>query len=537
MKKPKVVVVMPAHNAAMTLAASYKRLPQQYIDEVILVDDASNDKTLALAKKLGITTYRNNLNLGYGGNLKVCLTKALEKKADIIIEYHPDNQYDPKNLPEFLEKVNHGFDFGLGSRFVHPKEALKRNMPVIKFIANRSLTFIEQFILGIELTEFHSGFRLYTRKFLESVPYLQNSDDYLFSFEIIVQAVFYKFKIAEIQVACDYHPQMHTANLYRSTIYAIGTFKTLIQYVRSKFLSNPTGPFVKIQTFKCLLCKQQLTRREYQVEDAVSRKTFFVNFCAYCRIGSTWPQPKNLGLFYPKTYYSKIKSFIYRLLQYRRPQLIHTLIRKGKLLDIGCGDGTIAYQLGDQFDYVGIETPFAKISNPRVKNVGIEGMHEKNNSYDLVTFWESFEHVANPIRALHKSVAALKKEGYLIIECPNFASWERLPFNSRWFHLDPPRHLFHYTPAGLKNLVEQNGFTVVRQALLYAPEYIPVGLAQSLLYRISPKLNVFAQNYQKKGSFTIPLLVIIFSIIFFPFSYIFYLLNGSPIQLLIAQKK
>ena len=254
-------------------------------------------------------------------------------------------------------------------------------------------------------------------------------------------------------------------------------------------------------------------------------------------MGSTWPQPKNIGPFYPKTYYSKIKSLIYRLLQYRRPRLIRNLKSNGKLLDIGCGDGNLAYQLGNRFDYVGIETAFAKSSNPLVKNVGLEGMREKKNSYDLVTFWESFEHLGNPIQALKKSAAVLKKGGFLIIECPNFASWERLPFGSRWFHLDPPRHLFHYTPEGLRSLVDQNGFTVIQQRQLYAPEYIPVGLAQSSLYRISPRLNVFAQNYNKKRSFTVPILVFCFAVIFFPISYLFYILNGSPIQLVVARKK
>ena len=234
---------MPAYNAAKTLVESYQKLPKKLIDQIILVDDASQDNTYQIAKKLPFTVFRNSLNLGYGGNLKVCLTQALKARADIIIEYHPDNQYDPKDLPTFIDKAIRGYDFALGSRFIHPKQALENKMPLVKFIANRTMSFIDSFILGIELSEFHSGFRMYTRNMLTQVPYLKNSNDYLFSFEVIVQAVYHRLKIAEVPISCKYHPQMHTANLLKSTIYALGTFKTLGQYVISKFLNFPLGCF------------------------------------------------------------------------------------------------------------------------------------------------------------------------------------------------------------------------------------------------------------------------------------------------------
>jgi len=536
-KRLKVIIVMPAYNAESTLAISYSRIPKKYIDEVILVDDASTDNTFEIAKKLPIKAYRNEINLGYGGNLKVCLTKALENGADLIIEFHPDNQYGPENLPMFLEKAREGNDFALGSRFIHPKEALERKMPLTKFIANRGLTFIDQFVLGIELSEFHSGFRLYTRKLLKSIPYLQNSDNYLFSFEIIVQSVYFKFKVAEIQVACDYHPKMHTANLYHSTIYAIGTFQTLAQYVISKFWKKPLGPFKKVPLRNCSLCKTSVTRKEFDVRDAVSNKLFAVYFCTPCQIGYTDPAPKNLSSFYPKTYYNGLKTFIYKLLQIRRPQIIQSLKKQGKILDIGCGEGSISKRLNkEKYTYVGVETPFSNIRNPLVKLTGIEGMHEKSETFDIVTFWESFEHLRDPLQALRKAYKALKKKGYIIIECPNYASTERFLFGSAWFHLDPPRHLFHYTPKGLKNVLEKQGLTVVRQKTLFAPEYTPVGLAQSILYRISPRLNVFAQEYNKKRNFLLPLVLTSLALIMIPFSYLIYLLRSSPIQLIVVQK-
>ena len=164
-------------------------------------------------------------------------------------------------------------------------------------------------------------------------------------------------------------------------------------------------------------------------------------------------------------------------------------------------------------------------------------MHEKPNSYHFATFWESFEHLAHPVTALKKAFKVLKKNGYLIIECPRYNSWERLPFGNRWFHLDPPRHLFHYSQIGLINLLDAHGFQLIESKTVYAPEYIPIGFAQSILFSISPKLNVFAQQYAKKRSFAVPILLTVFAAFVSPFTYLFYLLNGSPIQLIIANKR
>jgi len=535
-KKPKVIVIMPAHNAAKTLFASYKKIPRDLVDEVILVDDASQDQTYDVAKRLPITVYRNRLNLGYGGNLKVCLTKALERKADIIIEYHPDDQYDPKDLNIFIQKAAQGYDFGLGSRFVTPSQALANKMPLVKFVANRAMSFIDQLILGIEMSEFHSGFRMYTRRLLEKVPFYQNSDDYLFSFEIIVQAVFWGMRVAEVPVSCRYHPSMHTANLKRSMIYALGTFKTLWQYTLAKFFHYQRGPFLLIKSAPCPLCEQKVTRFEYVVRDSVSNKQFSIFFCSLCRIGFTVPVPTNLGPFYPRNYYSTIKTWIYKLLQVRRPKIIHTYIPQGRLLDIGCGDGNLSQQLDAVlYNYTGIETPFAKSRNPLVKSVGIEGMREPKNSYKGVMFWESLEHLKNPLEALKKASMALAPKGFLIIECPDFSAWERYLFGAHWFHLDPPRHLFHYTPVGLCKILQDMGYKIIEQKRLYAPEYIPVGLAQSLLYRVSPNLNLFKRQGAYVSFFAILLLSSV-SLVMIPISYIFYLLNGSPIQIIIAQK-
>ncbi len=527
---------MPAYNASKTIQESYRKLPKNNIHEVILVDDASTDNTYAVAKKLPILVYRNAINLGYGGNLKVCLAKALERNADIVIEYHPDNQYDPKDLPLFIDKAIQGYDFALGSRFIHPKEALTNKMPLVKFIANRAMSFIDEFILGIELSEFHSGFRMYTRRMLESIPYKQNSDDYLFSFEVIVQAVFCGLTIAEVPISCKYHPYMHTANLKRSTIYALGTFTTLTQYVVSKFFNHPAGIFRDEQAHICPFCRDTIVRKEAHVVDSVSGKTFFVYFCTPCQMGFTDPAPKNLAPYYPQSYYSRLKSFIYTLLQFRRPALIRTYKKRGTLLDIGCGDGSLKHRL-PEYTYVGIETPFARAMDPNIKLTGIEGMKEKASSYDVVTFWESLEHMRDPIAALKKAFGVVKKNGVVLIECPNFSSFERTLFGSRWFHLDPPRHLVHFTPQGLRHMLEKQGFRVLNQQQLYASEYTPVGLAQSMLYMFSPKLHLVAQQHKSVFRGIVVSGLLLFLLIFtIPLSLLLYFLHASPILLTVAKR-
>lgn len=535
-RKTKIIVIMPAHNAEKTLVESYKKLPKEYIDEVILVDDASTDDTYNVAKKMPIKVFQNSINLGYGGNLKVCLTKALESGADVIIEYHPDNQYDPKNLPLLIQKAKEGYDFALGSRFIHPKEALYNKMPFVKFVANRLMSFIDTFILGIELSELHSGFRMYTKKMLTTISYLQNSDDYLFSFEVIVQAVYKHMRIAEVPISCKYHKEMHTASIRRSTIYAIGTFKTLFQYITSKFIHMPNGPFKEVVSATCPYCNDSITRLEAKVVDSVSKEEFSIYYCSICQLGSTHPTPRSTGKYYPRTYYMELKTILYNIFQFRRPAIIKQYKQSGRILDIGCGDGSLGKHLGD-FMYTGIEAPFSDVRNRNVKAVGIEGMKEAENSYDVVTFWESLEHIKDPKGAIQKSYTALKKGGLLIVECPDFTSSERLIFGTRWFHLDPPRHIVHFTPKGIANLFKTSGFSLVDQYQVYAPEYAPIGLCQSIIYLFFPGTTFVAQkNKSAAGGMLAAFTIFLLLPITIPLSLLLFPFHGSPVFVTVAKK-
>ena len=230
----KVIVFLPAYFAEKTLASVHKKIPKDCIDDIVLVDDGSKDRIQDVAKSLGIQFYRNDQNLGYGGNLKVCLQKAADLGGDILIELHPDDQYDPSAIPEALEKISQGYDFVMGSRFIRPGAARRNAMPLWKFVINRLSTLLARAVLGVKLSDFHCGFRVYRRRFLSAINFKGNDNDYLFSFQIIAQACFAGFKITEVPVECRYIPQATQINFKNSMRYGVGALRTLGAYVLAK---------------------------------------------------------------------------------------------------------------------------------------------------------------------------------------------------------------------------------------------------------------------------------------------------------------
>lgn len=230
----KIVVTMPAYNAAKTLLKTFEEIPKGLVSEVILVDDYSSDETVALGSSLDIKVIRHPHNVGYGGNQKTCYLEALRDSADIVIMLHPDYQYDPKKIPEMVEPILQGkADIVLGSRLLGGG-ALKGGMPLYKYIANRFLTTCQNFVLGTNLSEFHTGYRAYSRKFLETVPFLRNSLAFVFDAEILCQAVFFNFKIAEIPVETRYFPEASSINFINSSKYGLAVLGTLVKFALSK---------------------------------------------------------------------------------------------------------------------------------------------------------------------------------------------------------------------------------------------------------------------------------------------------------------
>ncbi len=232
MDKKKVVVVMPAYNAASTLEKTVGDIPQGIVDDIILVDDASKDETANLSKKLGLNTFVHSENRGYGANQKTCYTEALKTGADIIVMVHPDYQYDSRLIAYLLKPLEEGLcDVMLGSRIRTREEVLAGGMPVYKYISNRFLTIIENIVLGQNLSEYHTGFRAYTRQVLETIPWRFNSDDFVFDTEFLVEAVVFGFKIGETYVPARYFKEASSINFRRSVIYGISTLWTLAKFI------------------------------------------------------------------------------------------------------------------------------------------------------------------------------------------------------------------------------------------------------------------------------------------------------------------
>lgn len=230
----KLIVVMPAYNAENTLKQTYKELPLEYIDEVILVDDASHDQTERIARELGINTIVHTENRGYGANQKTCYRLALEHGADIVVMVHPDYQYSPRLVTAMASMIASGhYDVVLGSRILGG-ESLKGGMPVYKYIANRILTLTENIVLRIKLSEYHTGFRAFNRKVLESLPLDNNSDDFVFDNEMLVQSVYFGYKLGEISCPTKYFKDASSINFRRSIVYGLGVLGTTMKYLLCK---------------------------------------------------------------------------------------------------------------------------------------------------------------------------------------------------------------------------------------------------------------------------------------------------------------
>jgi glycosyltransferase involved in cell wall biosynthesis len=226
----RVVVVLPAFNAEKTLRLTVEGIPEGFVDDLILVDDASADQTAELSRDLGLHTVVHDSNLGYGANQKTCYREALKRGADVVIMLHPDYQYTPKLLVALASLVAIGqFDLVLGSRILS-EGALRGGMPIYKYISNRFLTLFENLMLGKKLSEYHTGYRAFSRELLETLPLEENSDDFVFDNQMLAQAAYFGFSIGEVSCPASYFPEASSINFERSMIYGLGVVKTSIQF-------------------------------------------------------------------------------------------------------------------------------------------------------------------------------------------------------------------------------------------------------------------------------------------------------------------
>jgi len=226
----RVVVVMPAYNAAKTLERTYGDIPLDFVSRIILVDDVSKDDTVSVARQLGLDVIIHRMNLGYGGNQKTCYDAALEAGADAVVMLHPDYQYDATCIPALVAPILAGEkDLMLGSRFLG--DPLAGGMPRWKYISNRFLTEIENVAFGLHLSEYHTGFRAYSRNLLETIPYRLNSNDFVFDQELVAQAVSARMRVGEIAVPTRYFEEASSVGFRRSVVYGLSTLKVVLRYL------------------------------------------------------------------------------------------------------------------------------------------------------------------------------------------------------------------------------------------------------------------------------------------------------------------
>ena len=244
----RLLVVLPAYNAERTLERTCSEIPRDVVDEVILVDDASQDGTVQVSRELGLPTLVHERNLGYGGNQKTCYAAALARDADIVVMIHPDYQYEPRLVPAMASLIALGvYDVVLGSRIIG-KGARRGGMPRYKYVANRVLTLLQNLLLGEKLTEYHTGCRAFSRRVLETLPLAADSDDFVFDNQMLAQALFFGFRVGEVSCPTRYLPDSSSINLWRSVRYGLGVLGTSLQYRVARLglahphIFDPRGP-------------------------------------------------------------------------------------------------------------------------------------------------------------------------------------------------------------------------------------------------------------------------------------------------------
>jgi len=246
-KGQKVVVVMPAYNAEKTLALTYQELPHDIVDEIVLVDDKSHDRTVVIAQELGLHTIQHDQNKGYGGNQKTCYKTALALGADIIIMVHPDYQYTPRLITAMASLIAEGvFDCVLGSRILGVG-ALKGGMPRYKYIANRLLTFFQNLLLAYKLSEYHTGYRAFRREILTALPLDVNSDNFAFDNQMLAQIIYAGFTIGEVSCPTRYFKEASSINLKNSIVYGLAVVRVSIEYRLNRWGWLATPEFQQIK--------------------------------------------------------------------------------------------------------------------------------------------------------------------------------------------------------------------------------------------------------------------------------------------------
>ncbi len=519
--KKSVVAILPAYNAARTLRQFVDRLPPGIFDDIFIVDDCSQDGTYELARSLhGVRVQRTPRNLGYGGNLKFCFALALARGADVIVELHPDGEYASSAVKPALAEIEKGASFVLGNRFTG--SAIPHGMIPAKYVTTRLLTGVYNRILRTRIPDMHQGFRVYTRNLLERINWRATHDDFLFSFEIICQAVVAGETIASVPVVARYGGKKRGALWRHSVAYTLGTAGVIARVV-ARNAGLPQRLFDGGRV--CPACP--VCGIGGLAEYVFARGSYGLFDCHQCRNAFTYPEPADMRAYYPSSYYhapgllGRVREFVFSRAQRRRLKWVKDLVATpARICDVGSGAGRLSAaftQLG--FHIENIDPYYSGTASSVRRSVFLRTPLRR---LDGVLFWESLEHVAHPEAYLQKAYQILSPGGYLFVEYPRFSGYESRLFGRHWLHLDMPRHLVHFRDIGLAEAVRKQGFDIVAQTGVYAWEYVPAGMALSMR-------SVLGVH----GDWILGIALLVISV---PVSLIMALCGHAPIGLLIARK-
>lgn len=498
--RPKVVVTMPAYNAERTLAKTVAAIPPGAADQVILVDDASPDQTVSIARELGIRVFVHQDNRGYGGNQKTCYTEALRDDADIVVLLHPDYQYEPGAVPLLTAPILAGrADMTFGSRFAGLGDPLGGGMPLYRYIGNRASTTIENLFLGARFTEAHSGMRAYTRDCLKSLPFLGYSDDFTFDSQLLIDAVTSGLRVVEVPIATSYTAESSSISVGRSLRYVAGTLWYTVRQTsrrgrrgrRSPVVSAPRpapaparapGPPVD---HLCVLCggrehtlvyPASATGRPPVAEfacttDGLAAHDDIVK-CVQCGLLKALPPIDAVEIL---ANYADVVDTAYLDEEPSRRELFGWLIdsfggyvvRHRRLLEIGANVGLFLDVAGSRgWEARGIE-PSAWAVQQGVARFGvdlrqgtIEDLDEQPQSADVIAMFDVLEHLVDPQAALKRLRPLVDDEGLLVLTTINAAGLHARLRGASWPWMIRS-HLFYFTPDTLADLLHRAGFRLV----------------------------------------------------------------------------
>jgi 2-polyprenyl-3-methyl-5-hydroxy-6-metoxy-1,4-benzoquinol methylase len=524
----KVVITMPAYRAEETLAKTVADIPSGLADEIIVVDDASPDRTARVARDLGVHVYVHSDNRGYGGNQKSCYLHALEEGAEIVVLLHPDYQYDPKAVPLLIAPILGGYaDMTFGSRFAGQSDPRRGGMPLYRFVGNRVTTVVENLMLGSRFTEMHSGLRAYTRQCLLSLPFLRYSDDFSFDSQLLVDAATGGLRVVEVPVPTRYTGESSSISVLRSLAYVAESVAYCGRQTVARGRRGRRWPVAgndlkrpRLQrggsalARRCALCEYEPqtlvipsnAQREEETamfactSDALAEHDEIAE-CPRCGMVSSVP---GLDAEEILRRYSEVVDERYLAEEDARRELFAWIlevsggyaVRGKRLLEVGAHLGLLLdVARGDGWDARGIEPSVWAVGEGRrrfdvdLRQGSVEQLSESDSSADVVVALDVLEHLVDPLASLRALRDVVDEEGLLVLTTVNVAGLHARLRRESWPWFIRP-HLHYFTPSTLRALLEAAGFRMIEWRLV--PRSFRLSYVGGRLRRSSPRLSAAA---------------------------------------------